>query len=576
MGDPAGEDAQRLQLLPLEHLLFQLLPLPYVPQKEQESLLLFSLASKGDKGQGDENLLPREVSEQKPHLASKVPPGEDLLPGQQPYGPLPLETADALDPLAHGRLIVPSGELLGGPVHQDDPSRPIQGQDPLVNAPEGRVHPLLLLPEGPLVPLPLVDVPKGSLYGELLPLLVPDHPGVQGEPLLLRPLSQEDLLVLDVPLGSQRFEESLRLGPLGKGDQLNRPLSQKLFRRPPQGLAHGGGEEDECPLVVDLKVDVQEVLEEGTVLPLASLELIQSLGEHLRPGLHLLLKRVVPGHQERDQEETAKDTDQDITKDDGPLNGLSQPSGVYGPQFLLGHEREALLDKGQKDIVPFPYGPVKGPLVEGRRRKPIVVLNPKLVEVVEGRRLVDDEDGDLLGQGVPNDGLVAVVLQEAVDPSLFQILYRRVPPLNGHRELLQRLRVFDPRDVPVEEDGHLNGSVGGGEGEDLLPLGSRKEGVDHVVHPALHLPHRPVPLHTPYLNGDPRLLLPEPPLVDENPLKPTVRRAENEGRVVVVHDNPQRDRLPFAERWNQSEQREEEKNGDRFHKPSCSLCQIVR
>jgi len=183
--------------------------------------------------------------------------------------------------------------------------------------------------------------------------------------------------------------------------------------------------------------------------------------------------------------------------------------GVDGP--------EALLDPGDQ-VRPVPEDrPVQLPPVE-RLGLADPALKPRLVEVVEGRGLVHEEDLDLPPGEGPDHLVERGVGADGEDPVGVEVGLRVVPLHDAHGEPLQAAGVGgEAPEVPVEEDrrGHLR--VGGGEGEAPLPLGGAEADLQHVRPSPLDGLHRLGPGKGEKAHGDAGPAAPLPPEVRDDP-----------------------------------------------------------
>jgi len=104
----------------------------------------------------------------------------------------------------------------------------------------------------------------------------------------------------------------------------------------------------------------------------------------------------------------------------------------------------------------------------------------------------------------------------------------------------------------MEKDRHIHASVGLGEVQRLLALGSLENGVDDIGLTRLHAPLCQRPVHGLQFDMDAGAQLPKSPLVLQHTLEFTLGIAKDVGRVVVVQDNgdgAQRWRLAQGQHW---------------------------
>lgn len=206
---------------------------------------------------------------------------------------------------------------------------------------------------------------------------------------------------------------------------------------------------------------------------------------------------------------------------------------------LGGDGVEAPLDQRQQVLASLGHGPVELAVVQGRGL-PEPVLDAHPDEVVEGRGAVHREHLDAPVPGRLGDLPVAAEQLEVGDAPALQEGDGGVPFLGPDDETRQVVGAADARQVPAEEDGHVDAGVGRAEIVPGLALPVLEQGVDDVVGARLHSPLGLGPVHGVQLHVDPGLALPQGPLVHQDPLESARRGTEDVGRVVVVHHHPQR------------------------------------
>jgi hypothetical protein len=193
------------------------------------------------------------------------------------------------------------------------------------------------------------------------------------------------------------------------------------------------------------------------------------------------------------------------------------------------------------DRIPFAHGPSE--LVpKYRRRMPEVGLHPHFVQKIQRRRVVDHEDVDLPLLRRLDDRLVAWKLDHRRDPGRLESVDVLIPRLDPEGKSFQRRDVPDPGNVVAKVDRRFDRGIGRSEIKVVPALGRLDDAVDDVELAGAHAPQRLAPVHHVDLGLDPCLPFPHVPLIDQDALHRSFVRAKHEGRIDVVHHDPDRSR----------------------------------
>ena len=156
---------------------------------------------------------------------------------------------------------------------------------------------------------------------------------------------------------------------------------------------------------------------------------------------------------------------------------------------------------------------------------------------VESRRGVDGEHLDVPVLGGEDERFVAVIFDDPGDSVRRQSLDHGVAGFHADLEPPQRLRVDDPAEILVREDGHFERGVGRAEVVEPHAFRRLEDRVDDIGAAGLHERLRGGPVGRDKLDGHAGGGLPEPPLVGQDADQVALGIPERVGRIGVVHDD---------------------------------------
>ena len=298
-------------------------------------------------------------------------------------------------------------------------------------------------------------------------------------------------------------------------------------------------EEGDPAGAVHAQDDAVGVLDQFPVAGLALAQDLPALLEFGRAVVHRPPQGAVPQEEGEDQGAGATGRGKQQAQGQPVEQGNAAPLLVDGGQLRRRDGGEAGLDRVQQVGLAPGHGPVEIARLQGQRgvESPVQVV---LVQVVEGRRLIDDKDVDLVVAGRLDDRLVALEQQQVVHPAAAQVADDRVTLLGGHGKAVQRVDVGDAADLAGEEGRDLDAGVGPAEFEPLVPLLGAEGGVEDVVAAGPHGREGVLPVQGGDLDPDAGAFLPQAPLVRQDALGDAAAVKEHVGRVGIVHDHPQR------------------------------------
>ena len=333
----------------------------------------------------------------------------------------------------------------------------------------------------------------------------------------------------------------LRVIELGQlpGGHVEHALADQLLLGQAVKLLEGAVDAEEVPLPILVENRYRDGVHQGGYESGVALEGLQAALQLRRFGLHFLAQGAIPGEKDEQKQGQATRNDREILQREAEvaIRCGAVPFGIYLLQFLSRDQTKAGFDLLQQCAVAFLHGAVKTADVEGCGCL-VAVDDAELVEIVEGWRLIHHENVDLMISGGPDDGLVTVEEHQAVDAALLEDVYGGIARFGSHDKSFQRGCVRDARDLLVEEDRYFDLCVGAGKVEPAGAFLRLEDGVDDVELARLHAGDGVAPIEGADLGLYAGLLLPQAPLVDQNPLLPAVAVFEAEGGVVVIHHHP--------------------------------------
>ena len=192
------------------------------------------------------------------------------------------------------------------------------------------------------------------------------------------------------------------------------------------------------------------------------------------------------------------------------------------------------LDLPQQCQISFFYSPVKLTDIEGTGFL-IVILYTVFIKEIHCRRLINNKDVDLVFLCSPDNRLIPIEEHQVSHPVTTQDFSRSISFLDGYRKAFEGVGIGYSTDLFAKEYWYFDLGIGLRKIKPSRTFHGGEDCINNVKISVLHGLQGFSPVHCLDINPNARLLLPEPPLIDQNSLDFSLSIQKGKGGIIVIH-----------------------------------------